>query len=178
MSVSSPADRNAALVTRRKEFKAFLTALLGNEADAEDVLQDSLLRALRKSADVGASEKLIPWFYRVLRNAVADHQRSRGAARKRELRWHAEAESTFEPAHERQLCRCFERLLPTLPARQAALLQRVEIEQVPLATAASELGITPNHASVTLHRARSALRAKLAAVCGASCACLDDCTCS
>jgi hypothetical protein len=42
--------------------------------------------------------------------------------------------------------------------------------------AAADLGITPNNASVTLHRARGELRTKLVEFCG-DCACLDNCEC-
>jgi hypothetical protein len=38
------------------------------------------------------------------------------------------------------------------------------------------LGMTPNNASVTLHRARAELRMKLSRFCG-DCPCLDNCEC-
>jgi RNA polymerase sigma-70 factor (ECF subfamily) len=76
------------------------------------------------------------------------------------------------------LCRCFEPLLSTLPSTQAGLLRLVELEGRPVADAARVLGISANNASVSLHRARAALRAKVEETCGAcaEAACLDcDC---
>ncbi|NIN65241.1 MAG: RNA polymerase subunit sigma-70, partial [Anaerolineae bacterium] len=58
------------------------------------------------------------------------------------------------------------------------IILRVELQDEPLQHVASELGITPNNASVRLHRARRALREALQATCGACTehGCLD-CTC-
>jgi hypothetical protein len=58
------------------------------------------------------------------------------------------------------------------------MLHRVELEEVSLRETAATLGLTPNNASVRLHRARQALRLALMHMCG-TCAehgCLD-CTC-
>ncbi|HEY0946365.1 MAG TPA: sigma-70 family RNA polymerase sigma factor [Opitutaceae bacterium] len=163
------------LVAQRDRFKAFLAARLGSEADAEDLLQHGLVKALHRAGEVRDETRLVAWFYQLLRNALADHVRSRQSARQRET---AFADLHAEPDAERQLCGCFERLIDTLKPTQAALLRKVELEGQSVAAAASALGLTANNASVTLHRARAALREKLAAFCGpcADGACLDcDC---
>lgn len=164
-----------ALIAQRDRFKAFLVARLGSDADAEDLLQHGLVKALQRADDLRDESRLVPWFYQLLRNTLADHFRSRSAARQRET---AFADLHAEPEAERQVCGCFERLIDTLKPTQAALLRKVELEGQPVAAAAISLGLTANNASVTLHRARAALREKLAAFCGpcAEGACLDcDC---
>jgi DNA-directed RNA polymerase specialized sigma24 family protein len=65
-----------------------------------------------------------------------------------------------------------------LKPAHADLLRRVELQDESVTAAAHALGITSNHASVTLHRARAELRRKLETFCGACAegACLDcDC---
>lgn len=164
------------LLRRREEFKGFLTHRLGDGAAAEDLLQDSLVKALRRGGDVQDETKLVAWFYRLLRNALVDHVRSRSAARDRERAW--TSESVLDTELERHACRCFEDLLVTLKPAQAELVRRVELAGESLGEAAARLGITPNNASVTLHRARRELRARLEAFCGdcSTQACLDcDC---
>ena len=44
---------------------------------AEDVLQDSLLRALQAAPNLRDEERFIPWFYRILNNAIMDVYRRR-----------------------------------------------------------------------------------------------------
>jgi RNA polymerase sigma-70 factor (ECF subfamily) len=90
----------------------------------------------------------------------------------------AEAQVAPPPEEVRELCRCFEALLPGLPADQARMIRRVDLEEARPVDVAAEEGITPNLAMVRLHRARRALRTRLEDTCRA-CAthgCLD-CSC-
>ena len=64
------ADLATALDAHRNTFKAFLTARVGSEAEAEDILQNGLLKALQRADDLQDDSKLTAWFYQVLRNAV------------------------------------------------------------------------------------------------------------
>lgn len=178
MSKSSPADVTNTLLAQRHLFKAFLVSRIGNDADAEDLLQIGLVKALQHADEVKDSEKAVAWFYRILRNVITDHARSRNAARKRDDAWTASSVVLADDADtERQICACFEKLLPTLKPAHAELLRRVELQGDSVFHAASALGITPNNASVTLHRARGELRTKLVDFCG-DCSCLDDCSCN
>ncbi len=168
------------LLNRRADFARFLAARLGgNEADAEDLLQHGLAKAFEDEGP-REDERLVPWFYQLLRNAAVDHIRSRRAAIRREEHWISESQTlSYDVAEtQRQLCACLEPLINTLPAAQADLVRRCEIGREPVKTAADALGLAPNAASAILHRARAALRRKLQAFCGdcARGACLDcDC---
>ena len=85
---------------------------------------------------------------------------------------------TEHPGWEAQLCTCLGSVVDTLKPTHAELLRRVDLNGEPVQSAAKALKITPNSASVTLHRARKDLREKLRAFCGACAdgACLDcDC---
>lgn len=177
MSQVDPASVTAKLLAQRDVFKAFLTARLGNAADAEDLLQNGLVKALERSAEIKDDDKVVAWFYQVLRHVLIDHVRSRQAAARRDDAWANTASTvTDDPEAERTLCGCFERMLPTLKTTHAELIRRVELQGEPVAQVARALGLTANHASVTLHRARKELREKLITFCG-DCACLDACDC-
>lgn len=177
MSNSGPVDVTAALLAQRDVFKAFLRSRVGNDADAEDLLQNGLVKALERSSEIKDGEKAVAWFYRVLRNAVVDHVRSRSAASRRDDSWASETIALADDSEsERQLCACFEKLLPALKPLHADLIRRVELQGQPVSQAAAELGLTANHASVSLHRARAELRGKLVDFCG-DCSCLDHCEC-
>jgi RNA polymerase sigma-70 factor, ECF subfamily len=165
------------LLLRRNEFKRFLAARLGNEADAEDLLQTGLVRALQTDHGPQDTEKLTSWFYQVLRNVLIDHARSRKSAVHREAQWQ-ELSVSAVPEAERELCQCFEALLPSLNPTQAALIRRCELGGESVAQVSAELGLSPGNGRIMLHRARLQLRAKLALLCGncAEAACLDcDC---
>ena len=79
----------AALVENRARFLSFLRKRVGSAADAEDILQDALVRGLAHAGDVRDDETAVAWFYRVLRNSVsrslarAAGRRGTGEARRR-----------------------------------------------------------------------------------------------
>lgn len=169
----------SALLAHRAAFKAFLVSRVDNPADAEDLLQHGLIKALQRADELKDGEKSIAWFYRILRHVIIDHARSRGAARERDHAWATDPITLADDADaERTLCGCFEGLLPSLKPTHAELLRRVDLQGQSVSATAIALGLTANNASVTLHRARAELRKKLQEFCG-SCAdgaCLDcDC---
>jgi RNA polymerase sigma factor (sigma-70 family) len=177
MPESHPAGVTGTLLAHRHVFKAFLASRVGNEADAEDLLQNGLVKAMERSGEIKDGEKAVAWFYQVLRNVLIDHVRSRNAAARRDDAWASSAVTLADdPEAERHICACFEKMLPGLKPAQAELVRRVELKGEPVAKVAIALGMTANNASVTLHRARAELRAKLMDFCG-DCACLDNCEC-
>jgi RNA polymerase sigma factor (sigma-70 family) len=166
------------LLADRARFLAFVAKRVGPE-DAEDVLQAALVRALAHAQDVRDDERVVAWFYRILRNAVADHWRERASSRRVEEALTSEPwPEAAVPSDAAALCRCFEPLLEALPPAQARVLRRVDLQEARLIDVAAEDGVTSNAAMVRLHRARRALRARLLETCRA-CAehgCLD-CSC-
>ena len=179
MAQPSTPDVASALLAHRSAFRAFLVARVGNEADADDLLQNGLIKAVQHAGELKDSEKTVAWFYRILRHAIIDHGRSRSAALKRDDAWATDAVTLADDAEAaRVLCGCFEHLLPSLKPAHAELLRRVDLQGESVSATAAALGLTANNASVTLHRARSELRKKLQEFCGscANGACLDcDC---
>lgn len=169
------------LVANHRQFLAFLEKRVASRQDAEDILQSAFLRGLEKGDGLRDPESAVAWFYRVLRNALTDYYRSKaagGRAHDEAAGREPQAEDPRDEALWNEACRCVAALLPALPADQAALLQRVEIDGLAVAEAAKEAGITANNASVKLHRARQRLLEEVQRSCR-TCAthgCLD-CTC-
>ena len=173
------------LVSEHAKFRRFLERRVGNAAAAEDILQDGLLKALQYGGELRRGEKVTPWFYRILRNAIVDHYRHTGTESRKaegllnELKTHGE----FHPHQkdwERAVCSCFQGLLPELNPRYAQLLRRIDLEAEPKDAVADDLRISIGTLNVTLHRARKALRQRLEIFCGAcsqdhclACACKE-----
>lgn len=168
-----------ALVDNQRRFLSFLERRVGGRAIAEEILQSAYLRAVEKGIPADDSEGTVNWFFAVLRNAVTDHYRRRAVESGALERIADEGiPEIADPELREEVCACLRRLLPTLHADYAAILQKVDLEDRPVSEVADELGITPNNAGVRLHRARGALRKQLERSCGA-CAthgCLE-CSC-
>lgn len=169
------------LVENHRRFLAFLERRVGSREAAEDILQEAFVRSLDRGDTVRDAEAIIPWFYRLLRNAVIDHYRRRGAE-DRALAYAAGTADTSTPGpdealHE-EICACVTALVETLKPEYAAAIKRVDLEGATVTAFAKEAGITANNAGVRLHRAHDALRRRVVQSCG-TCAthgCLD-CSC-
>ncbi|MEO7425950.1 MAG: sigma-70 family RNA polymerase sigma factor [Fibrobacteria bacterium] len=184
---SAPLDNETTmlLVGNQAAFKGFLRRRLPSDAAAEDLLQQSILKAIRSPESLAGKENITAWFYRILRNSLIDFYRSRAAeGRKNDafLDSLITAGETSQSAPDEELlgevCACLKRLLPTLKSEYGGLINRIDLNGELPATVAESLGITYNNLLVRLHRARQALRKSLEQSCGA-CAkhgCLD-CTC-
>lgn len=169
------------LVQSKNRFLTFLERRLDSRADAEDLLQTGYMRAVAEAGTIRDEEKVVPWFYQLLRNLLVDHYRRRGATARFEA--HLLHETETSPAIDdeeffQEVCRCVTDIAEALKLEYHEVLLRVDLGDEPLTQVASDLGLTPNNASVRLHRARRALREALQAACGV---CADhkclDCTC-
>ena len=157
------------LVDNHRRFLAFLERRIGSREAAEDILQDAFVRGLDRANTVRDDEAIIAWFYRLLRNAVVDHYRRRGAEQ-RALAYAVGTADEFEPGPDEALrdevCGCVTKLVETLKPEYSTAIRRVDLEGTSVAAFAGELGITANNAAVRLHRAHGALRRQLIRCCG------------
>jgi RNA polymerase sigma factor (sigma-70 family) len=165
------------LTPERARFVRLVRGRVATEADAEDVVQIALQRASARAASLEDPARARAWFYRILRRALVDHHRARGAEPPR-------AGMDADPVDEGTLetpgvrCECAMRLLAGLRPAQAELLRRIEIEGQEPAAVAEALGISIGNLQVRLHRARRLLRDEVKHHCGVATLrpCLD-CTC-
>ena len=167
------------LVKGHREFLAFLERRVESRAVAEDILQTAFTRGLERGGDV-KDEKVVAWFYRVLRNAVIDHYRQRSTTARAMEAWGREFPDVQEPEAElrQEICRCVSGLLETLKPEYREALRIVDLEEGKLKDLAQQSGITAENAAVRVHRARAALRRRIEQACG-TCSvhgCLD-CSC-
>ncbi|HEX2853853.1 MAG TPA: RNA polymerase sigma factor [Opitutaceae bacterium] len=169
------ADQEAVetILAERARFHRFLASRVGDNATAEDLLQDSLLRALEQNRKLRRGESAVPWFYRILRNAIVDHFRKKGAESRRTEKLmsdlHASGEDVAVPpaSWDAAVCACFRGLLPSLKPRYAEVIRRIDLLGEKKNDVGRDLKISPPTMDVLLHRARNALRARLLVFCGA-----------
>ena len=168
----------ARLLGARQKFLNYIRKRVADPDLAEDILQDSLLRAVQALPSLRDEQRLVPWFYNILHNAIVDTYRRGGVERRYVTAAGLEEEPAAEPEDESVLCECFRELIPTLKSEYAELIERLEFGAESPEAAAERLGITPNNLKVRRHRARQALRKRLDETCR-TCAkhgCLG-CTC-
>jgi RNA polymerase sigma factor (sigma-70 family) len=168
------------LLDNHRAFLRYLERRVGDRAIAEDILQDAFARTIARPDHVPGDEGIVPWFYRLLKNATIDQFRRRASAARALEAFAGELERSAEPMGDirNEICGCVTRLAGTLKPEYSQVLNAVDIEGLPVKTFAANEGMTANNAGVRLFRAREALRRRVAQSCGV---CADhgcvDCTC-
>lgn len=142
--------------------------LLANEADAADCFQKTFLAAI----ELAAAQAVRNWpgvLKRIATARALDQLRGRLRDSLRFARFPEELPqdlSSHDPvdvAAGGELATALRLALCELDPQQAELFCLVRLEGMSNQDAATVLGITANHTGVLLHRARAALRARLAA---------------
>lgn len=172
------------LLDRESDFRAFLRRRTSDDALAEDLLQQSFLRAVQQEHQVRRPDQIVAWFYRILRNATVDYYRARAANDRKIEAFMQEltvSDTDKTPAFDElrpAVCACIKSLLSELRPAYMDLLTRIDLNGESAASVAKELGLTLNNLTVRLHRARQALRKSLEESCGVCTkhGCLN-CTC-
>ena len=172
------------LLENESAFRQFVRRRVGDEGVAQDILQQSLTRAVARYHSLHNEESVLAWFYRILHHAVADYYRTQGSESRRNQAFLQELTISGDhqqpPPGEVQAtaCACLHGLLPTLRGNYAELIKRIDLDGESPAAVAKELKISRNNLTVRLHRARQSLRASLEDACGicSKHGCLN-CTC-
>lgn len=144
------------------ELRAWLRSRLGNPHDAEDMLQDLFLRALRQDKQFCEITNARAWLFEVARNALADRLRLR--KEQVELPGDLVAEHD-EPAALASLSACLPRALSELAEDDREAITLCDLEGLTQEDYARMKGLTLPGAKSRVQRARKRLRDHLTAAC-------------
>ena len=120
-------------------------------ADAEDLVQETVLAVHLKRGVYDRAQPLTPWVYAIARYKLLDHYRRVGSRRAVPL---DDAGELFavENIEEGAVRRDVEKLLAKLPPRQRALMADVKLTGLSMEEAAARSGMTVSAVKVAVHR--------------------------
>ncbi len=165
-------------------YRFALPRLRRNEDTAKDVVQTTLIKAMRKLADWRGDASLFTWLCQICRREIADHVRTQqrhsskvvlidDSDEVRAALENIEAPAACDPlrrADGAELKRLVHAVLDRLPNRYGEALELKYVEGHSVEEIGEKLGIGQTAAQSLLARARSAFREGLEAVFGASAA--------
>jgi RNA polymerase sigma-70 factor (ECF subfamily) len=146
----------------RRLYRA-IRAILRDDAETEDVMQDAYVRAYANLAQFAGNAKFSTWLTRIAVHEALARLRKRGRWEQADMEPHRSS----EPDPERQAGAAeiraeLESAVDALPDNYRVPLMLHYVEGLPAAEVADALGITAENAKVRLHRARRMLKESLA----------------
>lgn len=165
-------------LVRRYQARVYSLALrlTGNEADAQEVLQDTFLSVYRKLDTFRGDSAFSSWLYRIAANASLMKIRSRGQRRNIPLEeisqqlenkdWYPEVSRDWSQDAEklvlhREMAERISRAIDELPEKYRVVFLLREVEEMSTHEVAEALGLSIPTIKTRLHRARLFLRQKL-----------------
>ncbi len=167
-----------AILANTKIFVAFARKRLGDTHLAEDLVQESLLKAIKADRKPAKDEEMVAWFYRILRRSIIDLYRRQDVKKRALDRLEKALPDYPDSPSSKAICQCFKQLMPGLPEGHRELLSRIDLQGESPSNVAASLGITLNNLNVRLHRARQRLKKQLEVTCRACSSGCFDCTCN
>jgi RNA polymerase sigma-70 factor (ECF subfamily) len=145
----------------------FAVRLTGNAGEAEDVVQDALLRAARSWRTFRGDSSFVTWMLRIVVHAAHDRRAKRAKTSSASLEDEPVDAGPLDPAQlasARDLGERVAQLVSALPERQRDVLVLTAYEGLSTAEAAAVLEISEQNVRTNLHLARRRLKAQLANV--------------
>jgi RNA polymerase sigma-70 factor, ECF subfamily len=142
--------------------RRFALALTRTPADADDLVQSTLERALACLTQWERGTRLDSWLYRIAQNLWIDQRRAarlRGSTESADAAMQLIGEDGRELNERQLMVRDAMRAMAALPEDQQAVLALVSIEGLPYAEAAQILGVPVGTVMSRLARARRAVAA-------------------
>ncbi len=150
--------------------RRFIAAMLRDDWAAEDLAQETFMRAAARLDTLAHPDKLKSWIFAIARNLCLDHLR-RAKARLPASGGVAEPPPdlqrnlTQERLEREEMSRCVQGKIDLLPDNHRDVLLLYDLMEMSHGEAARVLGISVGAAKVRLHRARQALKEVLEREC-------------
>ena len=141
-----------------KELKNYITKVVKNQTDADDILQEVFIKIMRNSDKVKQAKNLRQYIYGMVRNAIGDHFRSKHPPT-------ADAETSVLVTEEDELllnatiadC-CVKPFINQLPEKYKAALLLTEFQDVSQKDLAKMLNISYSGAKSRVQRGKEKLK--------------------
>lgn len=144
--------------------RAFLCRRVRDDATADDLTQETLLKVYRSRESLRDGQRLEVWLYRVARSTLVDHYRRQKPTEELPLALAADRPDEVEAMRAAMAAsmRCF---LEQLPEAYREPVRLAELEGLPLAKIALRMNLSLTAVKSRVRRGRQMLKAKLQACC-------------
>lgn len=151
----------------------YVLSLVHDPAEAEDLTQDTFLRAYRNSASLQDTAALTSWLYRIATHVCFDRLRQRARRTPLESEIDLDDVDVAEPdtpsllllVEQHEMSACVQRYLDNLSDTYRAVILLHDMHGLSAPMISETIGVSLPTVKIRLHRARLKLRAALEAGC-------------
>lgn len=129
--------------------------------DADDIVQEALLRASRHLGDYSFSARFTTWLHTIVRRTAAEWHRTMSRRAGLLAARHDPPRTTSQPEPTGELVALVRSCMDGLPARQREIFDMVDLREYAPSEVAELLSMNPATVRVHLLRARRTIRARL-----------------
>jgi RNA polymerase sigma-70 factor, ECF subfamily len=169
-------DLPSELAAQRPALFAYIRGIVRNTETAEDISQETILRAHRSLSGLNDPNSLVPWLYRIATNICRDHFRKNKRTRKETQANDSNLLSSQDRSDEdaprldkvmecADMGECVRRYFNELSDSYRAVILLHDVEGMKNQEIADMLKISLDTTKIRLHRARKQLRSILEDVC-------------
>jgi RNA polymerase sigma-70 factor (ECF subfamily) len=158
-------ESDYSIIIDRYKNKAFslLKRMLKNEYDAEEVLQDSFLKAYNSLRNFKGEAKFSTWFYKIVYNTALTKLSSKKRKIESEMlsiEHHFDLESNYNSVdiEKKDMSAFIQSTINRLPERYAAIVSMFYLNEMSIEEISEVMQISVSNVKVMLHRSRNSLR--------------------
>lgn len=164
--VSEIVDAGVVFETYHDRIYRYVLGIVKNAAEAEDLTQDTFLRAYRYGDSLRDPKAVRGWLYRIATHVCLDRLRQRKAlvsldseeGENNRTPPVSDAPSPLDISERKETSACVQRCLDFLPDKYRAVILMHEAHSLTAPEIADLLGVTVATVKIRLHRARQGLQ--------------------
>lgn len=157
----------------RTAISRYIRKMVRDGTEAEDLTQETIIRAIRQRSSLRDDAALLGWLYRIATHVSLDRLRQRARLQARHDDQRSEdieiedkhAESPLSIVQRQEMSSCVQQYVAALPDTYRAVLLLHDVDGLMASEIAQLLGLPLTTVKMRLHRARQKLQSKLSEAC-------------
>jgi RNA polymerase sigma-70 factor, ECF subfamily len=146
------------------QLRAFIRARVPDEATADDLTHETLLKVYSSSTSLRDDDRLEAWLYRIARRTLIDYYRKRRPSEELPASLKSESEDEVSAIRDTVLFSTI-RFMEELPELYRVPLQLSELDGMSMASIASRLGLSLPAVKSRIRRGRQMIKKRLQDCC-------------